>query len=85
MRESDFMRVLVFNEDGFSVAQGLDVNIMTSIEGDDIDRLMQRFGLQVELNKNIDLPPVPKRFEKIWRSASAHEVEKAGMTVRQVA
>jgi hypothetical protein len=31
MREDGFMRVLVFNEDGFSVAQGLDVNIRPAL------------------------------------------------------
>ena len=85
MREEEFMRVLVFKEGNFWVAQGLDVNIVTSVEGDDIDRLMQRFGLQVELNKNFDLPPVPKEFEDIWQNAADINLGNNGLTIRQVA
>lgn len=85
MREDGFMRVLVFNEGDFIVAQGLDFNIVASIEGDDINRLMQRFGLQAELNKDMTLPPVPEKFERIWRTATALETAIGGMTVRQVA
>lgn len=85
MLREEFMRVLVFKEGDFWVAQGLDINIVTSIEGDDIDRLVQRFGLQAELNKNFDLPPVPEKFEKIWQTADALSTGNSGLTVRQVA
>lgn len=79
------MRVLVFKEGDFLVAQGLDINIVTSVEGDDVERLMQRFGLQVELNRNFDLPPVPSEFEGIWQGATDLNAGNSGLTARQVA
>lgn len=85
MHRDGFMRVLVFKEGEFTVAQGLDANIVVSIEGDDVDRLMERFGLQLQLNKDLKLPPVSPDFEEIWESAVAVKIGSDEMTVRQVA
>ena len=85
MRRDKFMRVLVYQEDGFTIAQGLDSNIVASVEGDNIDRLMMRFALQADLNKDLALPPVPSKFEAIWQQANELAVNNQELTVRQVA
>lgn len=85
MRRDKFMRVLVYQEDGFTVAQGLDSNIVASVEGDDIDRLIARFALQAGLNKDLALPPVPSKFEAIWQKANELAVNNHELTVRLVA
>ncbi|MGB1118226.1 MAG: hypothetical protein ACPG30_05920 [Parvibaculales bacterium] len=79
------MRAVIYEQNGFWIGQCLDRNVMVSVEGADVPRLLTRLVMDVELNKDIELGEVAPKFFDMWERGVDLDVTGQNLQVRQVA
>ncbi len=79
------MRAVIFEEDGFLVAQCLEKKIVTDTEDGKIETLLTDLLFQIELNQKIAIPPASQKWHDMWETAQELRVIGEDLNIRQVA